>query len=101
MGAFCPLAIVYCYFEFKLRYLKNLKLFLIRVELFEPIVLRTKADGFVCLFVCFFVCFFFLFNFFFSLSSLFKSTFLRNRSLSNATRFYGKNANSEGKTLFN
>ena len=34
---------MYCYLEFKLRYLKNLKLFLIRVkELFEPIVLRKK-----------------------------------------------------------
>ena len=38
---------MYCYLEFKLRYLKNLKLFLIRVkELFEPIVLRKKGDGF-------------------------------------------------------
>ena len=36
----------YCYLEFKLRYLKNLKLFSIRVkELFEPIVLRIKGDG--------------------------------------------------------
>ena len=35
-----PLAIVYCYIEFKLRYLKNLKLSSIRVkELSEPIVL--------------------------------------------------------------
>ena len=33
-------AIVYCYLEFKLSYLKNLKLFSIRVkELSEPIVL--------------------------------------------------------------
>ena len=40
---------VYCYREFKLRYLKNLKLFSIRVkELFEPIVLRKKkATGFL------------------------------------------------------
>ena len=31
---------MYCYLEFKLRYLKNLKLFSIRVkELFEPIVI--------------------------------------------------------------
>ena len=39
---------MYCYLEFKLGYLKNLKLFLIRVkELFEPIVLRgEKATGF-------------------------------------------------------
>ena len=28
----CPLAIVYCYLEFKLPYLKNLKLFSIRVK---------------------------------------------------------------------
>ena len=34
---------VYCYHEFKLRYLKNQKLFSIRVkELFEPIVLKKK-----------------------------------------------------------
>ena len=34
--------------EFKFRYLKNLKLFWIRVkELFEPIVLRKKGDGFL------------------------------------------------------
>ena len=34
-------------FEFKLRYLKNPKLFSIRVkELFEPIVLKKKGDGF-------------------------------------------------------
>ena len=33
-------AIVYCYIEFKLSYLENLRLFLIRVkELFEAIVL--------------------------------------------------------------
>ena len=35
--------LVYCYIEFKLRYLKNLKLFSIRVkDLFEPIVLQKK-----------------------------------------------------------
>ena len=63
LGAFCLYTIVYCYLEFKLRYLKNLKLFSIRVkELFESIVLRKMAT---------------------SLSS-FKSIFLRNRSLSNA-----------------
>ena len=40
MDAFSPLAIVYCYLEFKLSNLKNLKLFSIRVkELSEPIVL--------------------------------------------------------------
>ena len=37
---------MYCYLEFKLRYNKNLKLFSIRIrELFEPSVLRRKADG--------------------------------------------------------
>ena len=36
---------MFCYLEFKLRYHKNLKLFLINVkELFEPIVLRKKGD---------------------------------------------------------
>ena len=61
---------MYCYLEFKLRYLKkkNLKLFSIRVkELFEPIVLRGKKRRRVL--------------------ALFKSIFLRNRSLSNARRF--------------
>ena len=43
LGAFSPKAIVYCYHEFKLRYLKNQKLFSIRVkELFDPIVLQKK-----------------------------------------------------------
>ena len=46
LDAFCPMAIVHCYLEFKLRYLKNLKLFsinMIRIkELFEPVVLRKK-----------------------------------------------------------
>ena len=38
---------MYCYLEFKLRYLKNLKLFSIRVkELSEPIVCEEKATGF-------------------------------------------------------
>ena len=47
LDAFSPQAIVYCYLEFKLRYLKNLKLFSIRVkELSEPIVLWRKDDGF-------------------------------------------------------
>ena len=60
---------MYYYLEFKLCYLKNLKLFSRRVkELFEPIVLRKKkGDGFLLLF----------FFFFFTI-------FLRNRSLSNA-----------------
>ena len=48
LGAFCPEALVYCYLEFKLRYLKNLRLLLVRVkELFEPLVLRKKGDGFL------------------------------------------------------
>ena len=39
---------MYCYLEFKPRYLENLKLFSIRVkELFEHIVLRKKSDGFL------------------------------------------------------
>ena len=47
LGAFCPQAMVYCYLEFKLRYLKNLKLFSIRIkELFAPIVCENKkGDG--------------------------------------------------------
>ena len=37
-----------CYLKFKLRYLKNLKLFSIRVKkIFEPIVLRRKGDEFL------------------------------------------------------
>ena len=48
LGAFFPKAIVYCYLEFKLHCLKNLKLFSIRVKgLFEPIALRNKADRFL------------------------------------------------------
>ena len=58
LGAFCPIGyIVYCYHEFKLRYLKNQKLFSIRVKkLLEPIVLwkknknknkNKKGDGFL------------------------------------------------------
>ena len=40
LDAFSPQAIVYCYPEFKLSYLKNLQLFSIRVKkLSEPIVL--------------------------------------------------------------
>ena len=40
--------IVYCHLECKLRYLRNLKLFSIRVkELFKPTVLQRKADGFL------------------------------------------------------
>ena len=47
LDAFSPQAIVYCYLEFKLSYLKNLNFFKIRVkELSEPIVLFKKGDGF-------------------------------------------------------
>ena len=43
LDIFCPKAIVYCYLDFKLRYLKNLKLFSIRVkELSEPMVLWKR-----------------------------------------------------------
>ena len=57
----------------KLCYLKNLKLLSIRVkELFEPIALREKRRQVFCSFL--------------------KAFFLRNRSLSNAKWFYGKNA---------
>ena len=53
-----------CYIEFKLGYLKNLKLFLIRVkELFEPIVFANKRRR---------------------VFELFKSIFLIHRSLSDA-----------------
>ena len=70
---------MYCYLEFKLRYLKNLKLFSIRVkELFEPIVLRKKGDGFF---------------------ALFKSIFLRNRSLSNASEFEVKKTSKLGREI--
>ena len=34
VGAFCQKPIVYCYLQFKLRYLKNLKSFSIRVKEF-------------------------------------------------------------------
>ena len=69
LDAFSPLTIVYCYLEFKLSYLKNLKLFSIRVkELSEPIVLWRKGR----------------------VLALFTSIFLRNRSLSDARWFCGK-----------
>ena len=36
---------MYCYLKFKFRYLKNLKMFSIRVkELFEPVVLKKKKS---------------------------------------------------------
>ena len=52
---------MYCFLEFKLRYLKNLKLFFnqSKKELFEPIVLqkkkkkKKKPDGFLVLFKAF------------------------------------------------
>ena len=89
LGAFCPYPILYCYCEFKLCYLKNQKLFPIRVKeiiwayssvkkrlllsskkkLFEPTVRWKKGDR---------------------VFALFKSIFLRNRSLSNTWWFYGK-----------
>ena len=60
---------MYCYLEFKLHYLKNLKSFSIRIkELFEPIVLGKRRQVF----------------------ALFKSIFLRNLSLSKARWFYSK-----------
>ena len=47
LGAFCLYAILYCYLEFKLRYLKNLELFSIRVkELFESSFTK-KGNGFL------------------------------------------------------
>ena len=47
LDKFCPKAIVYWYLEFKLSYLKSLKLFSVRVkELSEPTVLWRKGDGF-------------------------------------------------------
>ena len=73
LGAFCPLAKVCFYLEFKLCHLKNLKLFSIWVkELFEPIgFAETRRRVF----------------------ALLKNFCLRNRSLSNASWFYGKNKN--------
>ena len=39
---------MYCYTEFKIRYLINLKLFSVGIkELIEPTVLWKKADGFL------------------------------------------------------
>ena len=63
---------MYCYTEFKIRYLNNLKLFSVGIkELIEPIVLWKKKSRRVFV--------------------LFKSTFFRNRSFSNANWFYSKN----------
>ena len=72
---------MYCYLEYKLSYLKNLKLFSIRVkEISEPIVLKKRRQ----------------------VLALFISIFLRNRSLSDARWFYGKKTqNWEGKSVFN
>ena len=62
LNALCPKAIVYCYHEFTLRYLKNLKSFSIRVkEIFEPIVCKNSRRVF----------------------AHFRSIFLRKRSLNN------------------
>ena len=48
LGAFCSEAIVYCYHGFKLHYLKNQKLFSIRVkELFWPIVMWKLGNRFL------------------------------------------------------
>ena len=56
LDAFNPKAIVYCYLEFKLSYLKNLKLFLIRVkELSEPAVFVKKRRRVLVLFIIIFL----------------------------------------------
>ena len=60
LGAFCLLVIVYCYSEFKLCYLENLKLFSIGVK--ELLHFCEKSQ---------------------QVFALFKSIFFRNRSLSN------------------
>ena len=78
---FAHMAIMYCYLEFKLRYLKNLQLFSIRVkELFQPIVLRKKKGRRVF--------------------ALFITFLLRNRSLSNARWFYVKKRNIQKGNLY-
>ena len=70
---------MYCYLEIKLRYLKNLKLFSIRVkELFELQLCEIRRRVFV----------------------LFKSIFLSNRSLSNARWFYGKKRKIGKRNLY-
>ena len=80
LDAFCPKAIVYCYLEFKLSYLKNLKLFSIRIkELSEPKVLWRKGDGFLALFI---------------------HIFLRNWSLSDARWFCGKKCKVGKENLY-
>ena len=67
---------MYCYLEFKLSYLKHLKLFSIREkELPEAIVLWKKRRRVLALFI---------------------SIFLRNRSLSDAGWFYGKKNRKTG-----
>ena len=68
---------LYCYLEFKIRYLKNLKWFSIRIkEFFKPIVLKKKTDEFL----------------------LFLKAFSsQNRSLSNALEFYGKKKTKQKK----
>ena len=72
---------MYCYTEFKIRYLNNLKLFSVGIkELIEPIVLWKKADGFL----------FFL-----------KALSLETDILVTLTDFIVKMQNLEGKSVFN
>ena len=79
-GAFYPKAIVYRYLEFKLRYLKNLKLFSMRVKLiFEPIDLQEKKSTVFC---------------------SFKSILSRNWSLSKARWCYGKKRKIGKRNLY-
>ena len=71
---------MYCCLEFKLCYLKNLKLFSTRVkELFELICLQKKAK---------------------QVFAHFKSFFLRNQSLSNARWFYSKKRKIGKRNLY-
>ena len=80
LRAFCPLAIVHCYLEFKLCYFQSLKLFSIRVkELFKPIILEKRQRVF----------------------ALLKRIFLRNRPLSEAQELRSKMHNWEEKFLSN
>ena len=70
--------LVYCYLEFKLCYVKNLKSFSIGVkEIFEPIILQTKSLWVFALFK--------------------KNKILRNQCLSNARWFYSKKTTKLGK----
>ena len=70
LDALSPLTIVYCYLEFKLSYLKNLKLFSIGVkDLIWACSFVKKRRRVLTLFI---------------------NIFLRNQSLSDARWFYGK-----------